>query len=139
MKEVVLNIAELVSGPPLACRPDVDIAEAASVMTAQGVGSLAVIDGERLVGILTDRDVVAAVARGGLDGRRVSDIMTPDPDTIDVSLGVDDALDWLNATGYRHLPVMDSGRLVGIVSMKDLLWALGERLRNNKRGISYAG
>lgn len=127
-----MNVAELVSSPPLACRPNVAVSEAASVMTAQGVGSLAVIEGESLVGIVTDRDIVAAVARGGLEGRTVSDVMTPDPDTIDAALDVDDALDWLNATGYRHLPVMDGGRLVGIVSIKDLLWAFGEQLNKNK-------
>ncbi|MGH8912731.1 MAG: CBS domain-containing protein [Acidimicrobiia bacterium] len=49
--------------------------------------------------------------------------MTAEPDTIDVETDIEDAIDWLNATGYRHLPVTENDRLVGIVSIKDLLWA----------------
>lgn len=134
-----MNISELVSSPPIACRSDVAVSEAASVMTAQGVGSLAVIEGEQLIGIITDRDIVGAVARGSVLDRVVADVMTPGPDSIGLDVGVDDALDWLNATGYRHLPVTNEGRLVGIVSMKDLLWALGEQLKTEKRGVSHEG
>ena len=53
--------------------------------------------------------------------------MTPDPDTIEADMDVSDAADWLVASGYRHIPVVDGGRLVGVTSIKDVLWALTER------------
>jgi CBS domain-containing protein len=119
-----MNMSDLISGPPVACRPDVLVSELAETMISEGVGSLAVIDGERLVGIVTDRDIVQAVADATTGEATAADIMTMGPDTIDVDMEVEDATEWLNATGYRHLPVTDDGRLVGIVSIKDLLWAL---------------
>jgi CBS domain-containing protein len=50
--------------------------------------------------------------------------MTEAPDTIEIDTEVSDAVAWLNATGYRHLPVTDNGTLAGMVSIKDLLWAV---------------
>ena len=50
--------------------------------------------------------------------------MTPDPDSLTPDVDAADAADWLMATGYRHLPVVEEGQLLGIVSIKDVLWAL---------------
>ena len=122
-----MTIAELVSGPPLGCASDTPIAEVAEMMMSETVGSLAVMDGLRLLGIVTDRDIVEAVANGSIAKLTAGDIMTAEPDTIDVDTEIDDATDWLNATGYRHLPVTEDDKLVGIVSMKDLLWAVTGR------------
>lgn len=122
-----MTIAELVSGPPLGCAPDTPIAEVAEMMMSETVGSLAVMDGLRLLGILTDRDIVEAVASGSITKLTAGDIMTAEPDTIEVDTEIDDAMDWLNATGYRHLPVIEDDKLVGIVSIKDLLWAVTGR------------
>lgn len=108
----------------MGCRPDVSLTEAAAKMIAEGVGSLAVFDGEQLIGIVTDRDVVQSVADSTALELTVGDVMTQDPDTVGGDLDVNDAVDWLNATGYRHLPVTDGKQLVGIVSIKDLLWAI---------------
>jgi CBS domain-containing protein len=52
--------------------------------------------------------------------------MTVAPDMVEIDTDVSDAVSWLNATGYRHLPVTDDGKLVGIVSIKDLLWAISD-------------
>ena len=52
--------------------------------------------------------------------------MTPDPDVLSPEVEVRDAADWLLATGYRHLPVVEGGRLLGVVSIKDILWAVKE-------------
>jgi CBS domain-containing protein len=122
-----MTIAELVSGPPLGCAPDTPIVEVAEMMMSETVGSLAVMDGLRLLGIVTDRDIVEAVANGSITKLTAGDIMTAEPDTIDVDTEIDDATDWLNATGYRHLPVTEDDKLVGIVSIKDLLWAVTGR------------
>ena len=122
-----MTIAELVSGPPIGCPANMPLAEAADMMMKETVGSLAVMDGIRLLGIVTDRDLVGAVANGSLAKLTVGDIMTAEPDTVDVETDIEDAIDWLNATGYRHLPVTEDDRLVGIVSIKDLLWAMAGR------------
>lgn len=122
-----MTIAELVSGPPLGCAPDTPITEVAEMMMSETVGSLAVMDGLRLLGIVTDRDIVEAVAGGSIAKLTAGDIMTAEPDTIEVDTEIDDAMDWLNATGYRHLPVIEDDKLVGIVSIKDLLWAVTGR------------
>jgi CBS domain-containing protein len=122
-----MTIGELVSGPPLGCAPDTPISEVAEMMMSEAVGSLAVMDGLRLLGIVTDRDIVQAVANGSITKLMAGDIMTAEPDTIDVDTEIDDATDWLNATGYRHLPVTEDDKLVGIISIKDLLWAVTGR------------
>lgn len=121
-----MKMADLVAGPAVACRPDVSLVELAQTMVDEGVGSMAVVDGERLVGIVTDRDIVEAVARSESTVLTAGEVMTEGPDTIDVEVDVQEATEWLNATGYRHLPVTDEGKLLGIVSIKDLLWALTE-------------
>lgn len=122
-----MEIRNLVGGTATVCGPDVPLAGAAAVMLEQSIGSLGVVEEGRLVGILTDRDVLRAMA-AGVDGtaEAVSAWMTPDPDVLSPDVEVAAAADWLLATGYRHLPVVDGGRLLGVVSIKDVLWAMKE-------------
>jgi CBS domain-containing protein len=82
---------------------------------------------DRLVGIVTERDLVREFAEESPRGRLVGDVMTPDPDSLAPDIEVDEAADWMMAAGYRHLPVVDEGKLVGMVSIKDILWVLTER------------
>jgi CBS domain-containing protein len=95
-------------------------------MKAEDVGSLAVLHEGELEGILTERDILRAVAEGAdLDTEFASEWMTPNPDTISAEFDVEEAADWMLATGYRHLPITDEdGALIGIASIKDVLWAL---------------
>lgn len=120
-----MQVRELIGGTATVCGPDLLLAEAARVMIDERIGSIGVVEGGRLVGILTDRDLVRAAA-SGVDpgGARVQDWMTPDPDCLSPDTDVEDAAEWLLATGYRHLPVVEGGRLLGILSIKDVLWAL---------------
>ena len=119
-----MRVAELIGGPVYTCTEETDIREAARTMLADDVGSLAVVSDERLVGIITERDIVREFAEPTSGVRRVSDAMTPDPDSLAPDIDVDDAAAWMMGAGYRHLPVVDGGRLVGMVSIKDVLWAL---------------
>lgn len=97
----------------------------AELMDEQSVGSVAIVDeAGDFIGLVTDRDIVKAVARGLAMDCDVADIMTRAVDTIEIDTELSDAVAWLNATGYRHLPVTDGAKLVGMVSIKDLLWAL---------------
>lgn len=119
-----MNLSELVPGPPVACSPTTKANEAARLMEAEHIGSVAVMEDGRFVGLVTDRDMVRLVAQQANFDVPVAEIMTEQPDTVDLDTEVGDAADWLNATGYRHLPVTENGKLIGMISIKDLLWAL---------------
>jgi CBS domain-containing protein len=96
-------------------------------MEGSDIGSLAVVEGRDLVGLITERDIRRSVAEGIELGTTVSSIMSSDPDTFDPDLDVWDAAAWISESGYRHLPVVDDeGVLLGVVSVRDLLKALVE-------------
>jgi CBS domain-containing protein len=96
-------------------------------MEGSDIGSLAVIEGRGLVGLITERDIRRTVAEGVELDSAVSSIMSPEPDTFDPDLDVWDAAAWIAESGYRHLPVVDDeGVLLGVVSVRDLLKALVE-------------
>ncbi|GIU92008.1 MAG: hypothetical protein KatS3mg011_0914 [Acidimicrobiia bacterium] len=120
-----MQVRELVGGSATVGGPDLTLEEAARVMIDEHIGSIGVVDGGKLVGILTDRDLVRAAAAGAdPTSAKVREWMTPDPDRLSPDADVEEAAEWLLATGYRHLPVVDGDRLLGILSIKDLLWAL---------------
>jgi len=94
-------------------------------MAAEEVDCLAVASGRELVGIFTERDLLVANAdQADLDTTTVAAYMAEAPDVMAPSVSVTEAATWLMQTGYRHLPVMDDGELLGIVAVRDLLWAL---------------
>lgn len=120
-----MDLSELVAGEIITTRVETSLHALASMMENQGVGSVAIVDkGGDFVGLVTDRDIVRAVADDLGSDTTAADVMTNDPDTIDINTDVSDAVAWMNATGYRHLPVTRSGKLVGMISIKDLLWAV---------------
>ncbi len=81
-----------------------------------------VVDGDRPIGILTERDLVRFGASGASsDGTKVSEWMTEDPDCVAPDVSVQDAFDSLAEHGYRHIPVVDGGKLVGVVSLRDIV------------------
>jgi CBS domain-containing protein len=103
------------------------IAEAAEAMVRGRFGSVLVMTSETLIGILTERDVLRAAAqRVDMSSSPVRDWMTPDPVTATGDLDSADAAETMIGQGFRHLPVIDDGRLQGIVSLRDVL---GDRMR----------
>ncbi len=120
-----MEIRNLVAGETVACGRDVTLADIASLMISEDVGSVAVVDGSTLLGIVTERDMVRAVA-ADVDAHTAiaREWMTVDPDVADPDLSVEDAARWMLTAGYRHLPVVEGTRLMGVVSIKDVLWAL---------------
>lgn len=120
-----MQVRDLLGGELDTCPPDAHVVAAARRMVAEDVGSLAVVEHGALVGIVTERDVLRAVAEDLIRARTtVADIMTPDPDSLSSDVDIEDACDWMMAAGYRHLPIVDDGELVGMISIKDLMWAL---------------
>ena len=86
---------------------------------------MAVIDGRDLVGIVTERDVVKAVAEGvDLAVETVRSRMATEPDVFPPDSDVFEAGEFLLESGYRHLPVVEDGNLLGVVSLRDLLGAV---------------
>ena len=105
----------------LTIEPDAPLAEAARRMASRGVGAVVVLDGERLAGILTERDLLKAVAGGLREDARVADWMTRHPETVESEDATDHAASLMIHGGFRHLPVVDAGRVVGILSIRDLM------------------
>lgn len=120
-----MKLADLIDGAPHVCGPDTTVLEAAVAMERSDHGSLGVVEGMALVGLVTERDIRRVVAEGMSLTTPVSAVMSGEPDTFDPDLDVWDAAAWITESGYRHLPVMDDeGTLLGVVSIRDLLKAL---------------
>ncbi len=106
---------------PLILGPEASVSEACAVMHARRVGAVLIADAERqLQGIFTGRDAVRLLAEG-LDGKAtpVSAVMTHHPTTLGPRASAMDALLLLNDGGFRHVPIVDRGKVVGIVSRYD--------------------
>ena len=103
------------------------VRQAAQNMTALKVGAVMVVEGERLIGIFTERDALNRVLTPGLDPDRtpLSQVMTADPQTVTADHSLGYALHLMHIGGYRHMPVTHNGSPRGIVSVRD---ALGEEL-----------
>jgi citrate synthase len=118
----VRTASDVMSPPEITGLPADTIAEAAARMRDHRVGSVVVVDGDRPIGILTERDLVRFSASGAdASGTKVSEWMTDDPDTIGPQVSVHEAFSSLSAHGYRHIPVVEDSVLVGVVSLRDLM------------------
>lgn len=101
--------------------PLVPLTEVAKRMVSRDVGAVLVMEGERLVGILTERDVLRAVAAGLDDSTLVRDCMTRDPDTLESDETTRQAATLMIHGGFRHLPITEGDEVVGILSIRDLM------------------
>jgi CBS domain-containing protein len=97
------------------------LTEAARQMHSHSVGAVLVLSGDELSGILTERDVLRAVATGEVEGTNVAAWMTRDPETIEPSDTSGHAAALMIHGAFRHLPVVEGGRPIGIVSIRDLM------------------
>ena len=112
-----MTVKDLMSVSVRTVKPEDPVETAAEIMRAENVGLVPVCDSAgHLLGVLTDRDIV--VRRG--PGRKVSEVMTQEVHTVPSRLNIHDAALLFSRCGVRRLPVVDEGRLVGILSLKDL-------------------
>jgi CBS domain-containing protein len=117
-------LRDLMTARVAATTPDAPMAAAAAAMVDAHVGSAMVMQGTFLVGVLTERDVLrAAASRADLTTSRVSEWMTPDPQTAGPDTTAEDAAQIMLLNGFRHLPVVDGRRICGVVSLRDLFAA----------------
>ncbi|MBI2715735.1 MAG: CBS domain-containing protein [Rhizobiales bacterium] len=111
--------------------PGTLVTECVRLMTAGKVGALIVMDGGRLIGIFTERDALNKVLAGGLDpGKtKVSEVMTKDPYCISPTTTVGDAMQLITKRRFRHLPIVDNGKVLAVVSSGDLThWLVQDQL-----------
>lgn len=96
--------------------------QAARLMREKKIAAVLVMELDRLVGIVTERDMTARVVAAGLDADAtpVREIMTADPDTLSPNDTASDAIRMMRSRNYRHLPVVEGGGVVGMVSVRDL-------------------
>ena len=122
--------------------PGTSVSECVRTMNTQKIGAMLVIEEERLVGIFTERDAMTKVLGGGLDpaGTPISEVMTEDPISVSPTTSVDEAMAIVTNNRFRHLPVVENDKVVGIVSSGDLTHWLVQDLAGDIRDlVSVAG
>ena len=122
------SLSDLMTSDVLTVAPEDTIGEAAQKMVDREVSSAAVSDYGRLIGILTERDLTRAVAgRTHSSEARVREWMTPDPITLGPAASPKEAAEIMLERGFRHIPVVDGERAIGIVSIRDVArWSTEE-------------
>jgi CBS domain-containing protein len=107
----------------LAAPPSTTVSKASALMAKKNVGAVVVIESGRLVGIFTERDAVFRVLAQGLDPRvtRLAEVMTTEPKTVDPDESYGYALLIMHKNGFRHVPVIENGKPIGIVSSRSAL------------------
>ncbi len=122
--------------------PSNTVAEAIQVMNDLRIGATVVMEGERLVGMFTERDVLTRVVPAGRDAARmlVGEVMSTELLVIKPTLTVEEAMQVVTEKKRRHLPVMDGGRLVGLISIGDLTrWLVREHENEIETLLEYIG
>ena len=115
------TVAEIMARNPQTVQADAPVRQAAGLMRDSDTGDVVVLDGDRLVGILTDRDIaVRVVAEGGDADTPVRDACTSDPTTVTPDTRIEQAAALMRDRAVRRLPVVEGDRPVGVVSLGDL-------------------
>ena len=107
----------------LTATPETTVSQAAKLMAKKNVGAVMVVEDERLVGIFTERDALVRVIAKGLDTQTtpLAEVMTADPQTVDPGKTFGSALLMMYENGFRHVPVVEEGKVIGIVSSRNAL------------------
>jgi len=125
-----MKVSDLAHHELFTAQADETLDQAADRMSWHQVGALPVFDGQRLVGIITERDLTAAVAEEVDPATTpVADYMTSAPEVLQPDSELADAAHTMLQLGVRHLPVVQRGRLVGVLSMRDVLEAEDDVVR----------
>ena len=117
---VLIPLSDLRHHKPLTIAPTAQAADAVHQMQQAGAGCLVVEDGDKVCGILSERDLVMKLTDGKLDGMTVADLMTADPVVLRPDDSIAVAINKMAVGGFRHIPLVENGRAVGIVSARDV-------------------
>ncbi len=121
--------------------PDTPVTECVRRMVAEKIGALVVMNGETLKGIFTERDALNKVLAAGLDpgSTKVSEVMTKDPYCIPPSTTVGDAMEMITKRRFRHLPIVEKGKLLAVLSSGDLTrWMVEDRMEEVRALVDLA-
>jgi CBS domain-containing protein len=129
-----MRISDVMTEAAVTDRPGDTLEQAARKMWKQQTGSLLVLEGGELLGIITERDILKAVANGVALDTRISEVMSKDLITVGPGTSLREAAGVMTEKWIRHLPVLDAGKLVGIVSQRDLAGVLSGAL-NEPEGL----
>jgi CBS domain-containing protein len=127
-----MQLAELMATEIMSVGPDATVAEAAQRMIDRETGVAVVLDGGELVGVISERDLLRVVSEGLDRDTPVSERMTRHVQTGSASMGLAEALALMTDGHFRHLPIVDGGRVIGMVSMRDLMAWTSLRLRGGQ-------
>ncbi len=128
------SIASVIAERTLYTLPSTATArEAARYLAEKDVGAVAVVDNGALVGVVSERDLTVRIIAGGLDADKttVGEIMTRDPVTVQAAESLSHALEEMRGRKFRHLPVVDGDKLVGMISVRDLFAAMKAELERD--------
>jgi CBS domain-containing protein len=118
------KLSDIMTRDAFTVSPDAAVSEVVTNMVKRRLGSALVMQSDMLVGIFTERDVLRAAASGrDLTASRVTEWMTPDPETAGADTDSEAASETMLSKGFRHLPVVEGNAVLGIVSLRDLLSA----------------
>ncbi|EZQ01729.1 MULTISPECIES: CBS domain-containing protein [Acidianus] len=120
-----MAIRELISRSPVIVSPDATIVDASKEMKKEGVGSLLVMEGGSPVGIVTERDIIYAIADDLPLNAKVRDLMSTNLVSAEASTEIGDAAILMTTNKIRHLVVTDKGKVIGVISLRDVARALG--------------
>jgi CBS domain-containing protein len=107
----------------LTLSPETTVSKAAELMAKNLIGAVMVVEQERLIGIFTERDALFRVIARGLDARttRLAEVMTAEPQAVDPGTSYGYALVLMQENGFRHTPVVENGKPIGIVSSRNAM------------------
>ena len=124
-----MTIAQIMTTNPEAAQAGDTLRQVAARMAAGNFGSVPVLDGGRLAGVVTDRDIaVRGVAKGLSPDEPVRSVMTPDPVCVGPDCGIQEAAQLMQDRQIRRLYVTDDDALVGVVALADLVGGAGDKL-----------
>lgn len=123
-----MKVGDIMKTEVTTAAPDDTFVHAAGLLHERGISSIVVMDGSEIAGIVTERDLVNLVADGADPGSvKVGERMTRDLDTVEPKTDIAEAAEHMARLKIRHLPVVERGSLVGIISIRDLInWAVAE-------------
>jgi CBS domain-containing protein len=125
---MINSVREAMTENPRSIGPSASVVEAARLMRDEHIGSLPITDGDALVGMITDRDITTRVVAQGVDlaTTSVGDVFSEDLISVEPDKELEEALQLMARHQVRRLPVVENGRLVGIVAQADIALSLSE-------------
>ncbi len=137
----MLTVRQLLTGKPhntvYAVRPDQMVIEALELMASKNIGAVLVMEGDHLAGIFSERDYAR---KGILQDRKakstpVTEVMTPGVFVVDIQKNIDDCMKMMSEKRIRHLPVVDNEKVIGILSVSDIVTAIMHEQENRIQSL----